>query len=227
MFQVLTLVSHNLCPYVQRAAILLTEKRVPFERCYVDLACPPAWFSAISPLEKVPVLLVGDRPIFESAVICEYLDETIGPRLHPADPLERAHHRSWMEFGSNLLDNIWRFYSAADERAMVRSADELAAKALQIEAELEAGPYFAGTHFSIVDAVFGPIFRYFDVFDAVADFGVFRHTPKVRAWRQALSTRDSVLAAVSPDYPERLREFLLARDSALARRMRHKYELES
>ena len=42
----LTLVSIPLCPYVQRAAIVLAEKSVPFERRYVDLAERPAWFTA-------------------------------------------------------------------------------------------------------------------------------------------------------------------------------------
>lgn len=65
----LTLVSHYLCPYVQRAAIALGEKGVPFDRNYVDLANKPDWFKAISPLGKTPVLLVGERPVFESAVI--------------------------------------------------------------------------------------------------------------------------------------------------------------
>jgi glutathione S-transferase len=49
----LTLVSHHLCPYVQRAAIALTEKGVPFERRHVDLSTKPDWFLAISPLGKV------------------------------------------------------------------------------------------------------------------------------------------------------------------------------
>jgi glutathione S-transferase len=54
----LVLVSHQLCPYVQRAAISLCEKDVPFERLTIDLAKKPAWFKAISPLGKVPLLRV-------------------------------------------------------------------------------------------------------------------------------------------------------------------------
>ena len=46
----LVLVSHALCPYVQRAAILLVEKGVPFERRDVDLANKPRWFLDVSPL---------------------------------------------------------------------------------------------------------------------------------------------------------------------------------
>src|ERR1700727_1234379 len=90
----LTLISHKLCPYVQRVAIALTEKSLPFTRVDIDLAAKPGWFLAISPLGKTPVLKVDDGAIFESAVILEYLEDTHEPRLHPADPLDRADHRA-------------------------------------------------------------------------------------------------------------------------------------
>jgi len=86
----LKLISHKLCPYVQRAVIALSEKGVAFERIDIDLANKPDWFLAISPLGKTPVLQVGDFAIFESAVILEYLEETQLSPLHPADPLRRA-----------------------------------------------------------------------------------------------------------------------------------------
>src|SRR6516225_5164475 len=92
VMEALTLISHPLCPYVQRAVIALAEKEVA-ERIDVDLAAKPDWFLAISPLGKTPVLKVGDAAIFESAVILEYLEETQPNRLHPGDPLKRAEHR--------------------------------------------------------------------------------------------------------------------------------------
>ncbi len=61
----LKLISHKLCPYVQRAVISLTEKGTAFERIDVDLANKPDWFLAISPLGRTPVLQVGDTAIFE------------------------------------------------------------------------------------------------------------------------------------------------------------------
>jgi glutathione S-transferase len=215
----LTLVSHALCPYVQRAAIVLSEKGVPFERRDIDLAAKPPWFLQISPLGKTPVLMVGDQSIFESAVICEYLDDTVLPRLHPVNALQRAQHRSWMEFGSALLNQIAAFYSAPDEAGLQKAAAALRARWVQVEAALGNGPYFAGESFSMVDAVFGPVFRYFDTFDAIADFGFWDGLPKLRSWREQLSLRPSVASAVRPDYPELLRQFLAARRSALSGRM--------
>src|SRR5712691_3578454 len=93
----LTLISHDLCPYVQRAVIALAEKGVAFERIDIDLGNKPDWFLALSPLGKVPLLRVGAAVIFESAVIVEYLEETQPNPLHPSDPLERARHRATIE----------------------------------------------------------------------------------------------------------------------------------
>lgn len=80
-----------------------------------------------------------------------------------------------------------------------------------------AGPWFASARFSLVDAVFGPVFRYFDVFDAIRDYGIFADVPKVRQWRRVLTERPSVRDAVSADYPERLRRFLKTHDAYLHR----------
>jgi glutathione S-transferase len=218
-----TLVSHALCPYVQRAAIALAEKGVPFERRTVDLADKPDWFRAISPLGKTPLLIVHaadgrETVLFESAVICEYLEETApGPRLHPEDPLARARARGWIEFGSAILADIWGLETAKDAAAFEAKRQSLVARFAVVERELGAGPFFAGGRFSLVDAVFGPIFRYFDVFDTLADTGVFAATPKVRAWRAALAARPSVRDAVAADYPRRLRAFLAHHDAWLLR----------
>ncbi len=214
-----TLISHLLCPYVQRAVIVLHEKDAPFERRDVDLANKPDWFLALSPLGKTPVLQVDGEAIFESAVISEFLDETLLPRLHPEPPLERAKHRAFIELSSATLNSIWAFYTATDEHALAARALEIRSRFAQLEKALADGPYFAGTRFSIVDAAFGPVFRYFDVFDAIDDFGCLTGLPKVNAWRQALTARPSVRQAVRSDYPDLLRGFLLARKSALSRRM--------
>lgn len=216
MSTLLVLVSHALCPYVQRAAIVLAEKHVPFERRDIDLARKPDWFLRLSPLGKTPVLLVGEDAIFESAVICEYLEDTTLPRLHPANALERARHRSWMEFGSTVLNLIGAFYNAPDERALLARAADIRARLQQLEAALGSGPFFAGESFSIVDAVFGPVFRYFDVFDTIADFGFWDDLPKVRQWRGTLARRPSIQRAASPQYPELLLAFLVKRGSALS-----------
>jgi glutathione S-transferase len=215
----LTLISHHLCPFVQRAVISLTEKRARFRRIDVDLARKPEWFRAISPLGKTPVLKVGETAIFESAVILEYLEETQPAPLHPAEPLRRAEHRSWIEYGSATLNEIGGFYAAPDEATFAATTKALSAKFDRLDQRLGSGPFFDGDGFSLVDAVFGPVFRYFDVFDRIGDFGILAGKTRVCAWRRALSARPSVRAAVAPEYEARLRRFLESRGSHLSRLM--------
>src|SRR6202049_126162 len=188
----LKLISHKLCPYVQRAVIALTEKGVAFERIDVDLANKPDWFLAISPLGRTPVLQVGDTAIFESAVILEYLEETEPKPLHPANPLRRAEHRSWIEFGSAVLNDIAGLYGAPNDVAFQNKTTQLEQRFARLEARVVASPWFDGEHFSLVDAVFGPVFRYFDVFDEIADFGILREKPKLNRWSKAPAARPSV-----------------------------------
>lgn len=217
MSSALRLISHKLCPYVQRAVIALTEKGVAFERIDVDLANKPEWFLKVSPLGKTPVLQVGNAAIFESAVILEYLEETEPRPLHPADPLRRAEHRGWIEFGSTVLNDIAGLYSAPDEAAFKAKTTQLEARFARLEARLLASPWFDGEDFSLVDAVFGPVFRYFDVFDDIGDFGILSQKPKLARWRESLATRSSVRAAVGADYPALLRDFLKRRNSWISR----------
>lgn len=216
----LTLVSFDLCPYVQRAAIALAEKGVPFARRTVDLANRPDWFKALSPLGKVPLLQVGDAVLFESTVIVEYLEDTQGPALHPADPLIRARHRAWMEFGSSILADIWTVETTPDASAFEGKRQMLRARFERLDAELGEGPYFAGPSFSLVDAVFAPAFRYFNVFDRLVDLGTFDGLMKVQAWRQALAARPSVKGAVVSDYEARLEAFLRGQPSHLSTLLR-------
>jgi glutathione S-transferase len=212
----LKLISHKLCPYVQRAVIALTEKDVAFERIDIDLANKPDWFLAISPLGKTPVLQVGATAIFESAVILEYLEETQPKPLHPADALARAEHRGWIEFGSAVLNDVAGFYAAPDEATFNAKVSQLGQRFARLETRVAATPWFDGESFSLVDAVFGPVFRYFDVFDDIADFGILAEKPKLMRWRKALAARPSVRAAVSADYPVLLRDFIDRRNSWLS-----------
>ncbi|MGB3493135.1 MAG: glutathione S-transferase family protein [Elainellaceae cyanobacterium] len=213
----LHLVSHILCPYVQRAVITLLTKDIPHERTYIDLSDKPTWFLNMSPLGKVPVLIVDEQHVlFESAVICEYLDEITPGTLLPADPLEKARHRAWIEFGSSILNSIAGFYNAPNEEAFEQKRQELIAKFTWLEKHLGDRPYFAGEHFSLVDGVYGPIFRYFDTFETIEEFQFFATTLWVQQWRSGLSTHPSVKHAVTEDYPEHLSQFLLKRNSYLS-----------
>lgn len=218
----LTLISHPLCPYVQRAAIVLLEKGAPFDRINVDLMAKPDWFLALSPTGKVPLLKVGqpdgtDAVLFESIVICEYLDETLdGAPMYPNDALSRARQRSWIEFATPTYADAWQFLNATDRPTAEAKKTAFRDRLQRLEAALGAGPYFNGDDFQMIDAVFAPLFRYFDIIDPAVSAPIFENLPRVAAWRAAMALRQSVVAAVAGDYAERFRHHLREHRALLA-----------
>lgn len=211
------LVTHLLCPYVQRSVIVLQEKGIAYKRTDIDLANKPEWFTRISPMGKVPLLLVNNRTsLFESAVICEYLDEITPGSLHPQDPLEKAYHRAWIEFGSGILNSIVALYNAKNKQAFENERSEIHNKFQLIEKELSGTPFFSSNQFHLIDAVYGPVFRYFEVFDRVTKCAVFEGLPKIKIWHIALQQRSSIQLAVVPEYSELLLKFLKKRNSYIS-----------
>lgn len=205
---VLTLISHPLCPFVQRAAIVLLEKGVEFDRVNVDLAAKPDWFLAISPTGKVPLLKVrqtnaDDAILFESVVICEYLNETQGgASMYPNDALPRALHRAWIEFATPTFADGWQFLHARDAPSADVKRTVFRERLGKLEAVMGDGPFFAGTTFGMVDAVYAPLFRYFGIIDAMVAHQVFEGLPRISAWRKALEARASVRNAAVDNYAE-------------------------
>ncbi len=222
------LVSNLLCPFTQRAAIQLAEKGLPCERTYIDLAAKPEWFDPASPLGKVPLLRVGDAVLFETSAICEYIEDVAPAHpMWPSAPLDRARHRGWTEFASAVIADVFGFYTAPDANAFDRKCSDLAAKFRRLDRHLDRqlgrqlgrGPFFDGHRFGLVDAAFAPVFRLFDTFDAIGDFGLFAGQDAVPAYRRALAERPSVQQAVAAGYGESFRRYLLERGSQLSRLM--------
>jgi glutathione S-transferase len=200
----LQLVSFKTCPYVQRAAIVLHEKAVPFELTYIDLAHKPAWFLEISPLAKVSLLRVGDTVLFESAVIAEYLDEVYPPRLHPADALRRAHNRVWIEFSSTLLTEQFQMLMSPSHAAFDAARARFELLLDRLEAELGAGPYFNGADYALVDCAFTPLLMRVAIMEPYLRLGASARRPRLAAWSQALLARDSARRSVVPEFDQLL-----------------------
>ncbi|NKC00662.1 MAG: glutathione S-transferase family protein [Pseudomonadales bacterium] len=186
MEQSLELVSFKTCPFVQRSVITLAYKDIPFKVTYIDLANPPDWFSAISPLGKVPVLKVGNETLFESAVINEYIDDISGGQLQSETPLEKAKDRAWIEVASSMLGNDYYLKVAIDKAAYEQHRDALALQFHRLEAHLGEGPWFNGSEFSLVDTAFAPLFTHQNI--ANARYSVIDPTtmPKVVDWSERL-----------------------------------------
>ena len=132
--------------------------------------------------------------------------------LHPADPLEKARHRAWIEYASETLKGIAAFYNAPDAKTFEETRTALTERFARMDREFQ-GPFFAGERFHMIDGVWGTVFRYLTVFDGIGDFGLLAGSPNVRDWRHAVAGRTAVQEAAPQDYPARLLDFLRRRDS--------------
>ncbi len=205
----LELISTKRCPFVQRSIITLNHKGIDYSMTYVDLDDPPAWFSEISPFGKVPVLRVdNDAVIFESAVINEFLDDITPGQLHPADPLQRAINKSWIEFGGECAMMTFQLVTAADEASYRRLLGQLRSNLARVEQVLGDGPFFNGEDFALIDAAYAPVFIRLDVLADLIGLDITGDLPRIRAWSDKLLGLPEVEKARVPELPQLLRQLI-------------------
>ncbi|KAK3944049.1 glutathione S-transferase [Diplogelasinospora grovesii] len=161
------------CPFVQRAWMVLVEKSIPHQYIEINPYQKAPEFLALNPRGLVPTLAVPMdsegkelKPLYESTVVCEYLDEAFpdvtkfGPRLLPDDVYERARCRLWIDHvGSRIVPAFYRFiqhtpgkpYSIADVRGEFHTHLKTFAREMD-----SGGPWFLGERFSLVDVMLAP-----------------------------------------------------------------------
>ncbi len=192
----LHLYSYQGCPFARRTRMTLFEKGLDFDLTEIDLKNRPANFAEISPYGKVPVLLHNGSRLYESAIINEYLNDVFPePPLMPADPLQRAQARIWMDYcDSRFSAASWQFMQAGDD------PDKLAAarKALQdcflfIEREgmraLSDGPYWLGETVSLLDIQYMPFFQRYTTEPGASEIPA--ECTRLKHWLALMNERDS------------------------------------
>jgi glutathione S-transferase len=209
------LISFKLCPYVQRSVITLKEKGIDFDITYIDLKNPPAWFTEISPLGKVPCLKVGQDTLFESAVINEYLDEINPPSLHPLDPLKKAHNRAWIEFGSTMLVNQYMVSMSDNKSVVEENIQEIKDKLTRLEDQVSE-PFFNGESFSLIDTSFAPLFMRLNLLENWGGVMFYENCPKVEQWGEDLLQIEAVIHSVVPEFRDLLKNYIQQSDSYFA-----------
>jgi glutathione S-transferase len=211
------LVSFKTCPWVQRAAIVLREKQIEFEFRHIEPDNRPDWFLAISPHKKVPVLRLDDRvSLFESNAIAEFLDETIEPRLHPADPVERAINRAWTDYVPTFAASVTGSGYAASEADYAKAVQQIPVAFERLEKALErqgAGPFFNGAAYSLVDAAYAPFLQRYFFLDRVKPLGTIEKYPRLKSWAAALVARPSTDSFPPAEFEAMYREGLRRRKS--------------
>lgn len=142
-----------------------------------------------------------ETTLFESMVICEYLDEVNPPSLHPSDPLRRAVNRSWAEFSSELFKSLYRLSSAEESEGFEQERSRTRKKLEQLEEQLGEGPFFNGPDFALVDAAIAPGFMRLELMEELRPLALFERLFKVKRWSDAVLSRESVRNSVVPELP--------------------------
>jgi glutathione S-transferase len=213
----LKLVSFDICPYVERSRIVLLEKRLPHEVEFIELANKPAWFLAVSPMGRVPVLLVDERPVFESMVINELVNELQpDPPLFPDDPIGRAEGRGWIVFANDVVmpaggAAMLAIAGGATGDALGKPVAALRDALGKLERQLaqRGGPFFLGRDFSLVDASYAPFLRRWRLAEGwgAPEARLLGSFPRVSAWAEAMLARPSVAGAEPADLDGKSRRF--------------------
>lgn len=199
----------------------MRAKGVEFDVTYINLREKPDWFLKISPHGKVPVLNIGDQPLFESNAIAEFIEDTVAPPLHPADPVKRARNRAWTDYVPTFSSGLSACYYAktAEEQA------EGFAKAREVLAKLEQaiadergndGPYFNGPDLSLVDAAYAPFFQRFLAVEAKLGSGLLDGYLRVKGWAEALMATETVTGSVHESFPQEFAANLHRRGTVVA-----------
>jgi len=213
------LYSFAACPYAQRVHIALLEKKLDFTIIEIDLFNRPAWFSAISPYGKVPVLRHDEVKVHESSIINQYLDEAFPePALMPESPGQRAQARIWMDYcETRFLPAAHKLMSeTGDAGKRAANNENLSGVLRHIEHEglgkAAGGPWFLGARFSLVDIQFAPFLERFDMYVQLAGAALPEGCGRLRDWMEALRKRPGIAAtAHDTAYHIEARRQMLAR----------------
>lgn len=218
--------SSPICPFVQRVNAVLEAKKLEYEVGYIDLTDLPDWFLKISPNAEVPVLVTDNNvPLFESFAICEYLEESYPPKLHPSAPEKRALHRAWARQAVTQYLVQCSTQRSATKEILQEKTKNFVQLFTKVEKTLGDGPFFDEELFSMVDTAWIPILHRCDLIKTYTGFDFLDGYPKVKKWQQALLGTDVLKKSVPDVFEDYFVQFYLNEQRYLGRLMNAGHEL--
>ena len=195
-------------PFGQRCRIALAEKGLPYEYLEQDLGNKSELLLRSNPVhKKIPVLLHDGRPVCESLIIVQYIDEAFPaePGLLPADPYARAQARFWAAYSDKVYElgtRLWKLKGEA--RAQARA--ELLQVLTHLDGQLGDREFFGGEEFGFVDVAIVPFVPWLPSYERYGEFRVEEAAPRLAAWGRRCAERESVSGSLHS--PEKVDEFI-------------------
>ncbi|XP_077242216.1 putative glutathione S-transferase parA [Tasmannia lanceolata] len=182
-------------PFGMRVRIALAEKGVEYKQKEEDIRDKSPLLLKSNPVyKKIPVLIHNGKPICESLIVVQYIDEVWNDKspLFSQDPFERAKARFWADLVDKKIydcgTRIWRTKGDAQEQAKKEFLDCLKL----LEGELGEKPYFGGNNFGFVDVAFVPFASWFYTYETCGNFSIEEECPKIIAWVKRCMEKESV-----------------------------------
>ncbi|XP_020595124.1 glutathione S-transferase U19-like [Phalaenopsis equestris] len=182
-------------PFGQRCRIALAEKEVEYEYKEEDLSQKSELLLKSNPVhKKIPVLLHDGKPICESLIIIEYIDEAFPAKTHilPSEPYARSQARFWADFIDKKVYDCGSKLLKSNGEAQEEAKREFIGILKTLETELGGKTYFGGDDFGLADIAFAPFTSWFYCFEAFAGLSVEKEIPKLAAWGKRVMERESV-----------------------------------
>ncbi|XP_043716279.1 probable glutathione S-transferase [Telopea speciosissima] len=184
-----------LSPFGMRIRIALAEKGIKYEDKEENLEDKSPLLLKMNPVhKKIPVLIHNGKPICESLVIVQYIDEVwkeTSPLL-PSDPYHRAQAKFWADFiDKKIFDYGWKTCMSKEEE--IEAPKKELIESLKVsEGEIGEKPYFGGEKFGYVDLSFIPFYTWFYSFETFGKFSMEADFPKLTAWAERCLQKESV-----------------------------------
>ncbi|KZT62928.1 glutathione S-transferase [Calocera cornea HHB12733] len=196
------------CPFVQRVWLALEEKHIPYQYKEENPYKKDADFLEVSPKGLVPAIKWRGKPLHESLVILNFLEDAYAdtPPLLPKDPYARAQAALAIDHVSKAV--VPAFYRLlqrqdAEEQADARTELEGALRRFGEMADVE-GPFFAGGGVGMADLVCAPWVARFPILEKHRGWDASGISPRFSRWMSAITARPAYVATLSE--PERYEE---------------------
>ncbi|XP_020219797.1 probable glutathione S-transferase [Cajanus cajan] len=182
-------------PYGIRVRIALEEKGIKYENREEDVNKKSPLLLQMNPVNKtIPVLIHNGKPICESLIAVEYIDEVWNDKspLLPSDPYQRSQARFWTNYVDTkmyeIAVKIWK--SEGEEKEAAK--EEFLECLKLIEEQLGDKPYFGGDNLGLLDIVLVPLICYTYTYNIYGNFINETQYPKIIAWSKRCALKETV-----------------------------------
>nr|ABK27093.1 unknown [Picea sitchensis] len=214
------LLGASISPFVLRVRIALALKGIHYEFIEENLLNKSQLLLQSNPVhKKIPVLIHNGKPVCESMIIVQYIEEawdSKAPNLMPKDPYDRAIARFWAAFVDDKLLPCVRGVFTGQGEQQQKAVEESVANFLVLEEALRTSlcfsgkPYFGGDEIGFVDIALGGMLAFVKALEKATNSVLIdvEKMPLLSAWMDRFCKADEV-KEVMPD-PAKLLEFIIA-----------------